>query len=174
MTQLPFTDRRQYAVDYPKTNIVINQALQVASGEIPQLTLENSIRTLLKDNNDTLINVALNLSPSSHICQIIWQALNNAININFDIHCTACIFSIPIVIVAGSKKRAKLPREVNINGINNFFSQNNIINSNINWFISGKLIGSYLLKQFSFVAWMEAICSICMIPTSLSPFSENN
>ena len=160
MTQLSFTDPRQYAVDYPTTNIIINQALQVASGEIPQLTLENSIRNLLKNNNDALINVALNLSPSNNICQIIWQALNNAININYDTQNTVCLFTIPIVIVAGSKKKDKLPKDVSVDELNSFFKQNDIISSDINWFISGKLIEPQNIAKFKpsqFYYWVRNI-----------------
>lgn len=132
-------DPRKYTKVYPDTNIVINQALAVLAGRLAPQDLNATVANMLKQENDALINVALNLSPSLSVSQLIWQALNLAIN-NPDLPKFANIFAIPIVLVLGSKTKTKLKSQLNVDKINQFFIEKQIFaNGNVG-FVSGKLL----------------------------------
>ena len=144
-------DKRNYAINYPTTNIVINQALAVSSNALSNDELAQTIRNLCANNNDALINVALNLAPSYSVSEIIWQTLHRAINSNNDHTLTgACLFAIPIILVAGSKNPQILNSSLDNQLIADFFAQQQIINlPTSNWFISGKLVDAKTIATFS-------------------------
>ncbi len=136
-------DPRKYTEVFPESNIIINQALQVIDNKLTQDVLNQTIRDILKNKNDALINVALNLSPNELTARAIWQSLNCAINLNDDNSINspiACFFAIPVIIVAGSKNRTKLMTTVDTEKLNNFFAENNIISSGQDYYISGRLV----------------------------------
>ena len=133
------SDPRQYTHAYPKTNIVIDQALQVISNKLPSSELDVSIAGNLRRENDALINVALNLSPSNEVCREVWESLNRAINSEAT-DSFANIFAIPVVLVAGSKVKAKLKSHIDVNALNLFCTENGLFNPEFDCFISGKLI----------------------------------
>jgi hypothetical protein len=132
-------DPRQYTEDYPKSNLLIKQAISVLNGEYDFSELVGLIANLLKNKNDLLINVALNLSPSFIISNTIWQALQVAINETPDIVSTQ-IFAIPLVLVAGSKTSTSLPSSLDVVLLNEHFKTHQVFFNAANSFISGKLI----------------------------------
>jgi hypothetical protein len=133
-------DPRQYTEDYPKTNIIIDTALQIQNGGLILAQLDDVIANNLRNENDALINVALNLSPSNQIARLIWDGLNRVINSVPDNDIKANIFAIPLILVAGSKNKARLKSQIDTDKLNLFFSQNGIFKSGSDCFISGKLI----------------------------------
>ena len=135
------SDPRQYTHDYPKSNLVINQALEVLANRLSQEELYKSMANFLAKENDALINVAISLSPSSHVSKIIWESLNTVIN-QSDSDSFANLFTIPIVLVAGSKNVAKLTNHIDDTQLNEFFYKNGLFNNDCDCFISGKLIDS--------------------------------
>jgi hypothetical protein len=154
-------DPRVYTLDYPKSNIIISQALDIVAGKLDISELIATISKFLKNGNDALINVALNLAPNAHICQTIWQALNLAIN-NYDgklgndeqtsqmtnqQDVTARVFAIPIVLVAGSKSKAKLKGGLDTEKLNQFFNTKQIFSDKVDNFIAGKLVDPKTIAQ---------------------------
>ena len=125
-------DPRKYSKFYPESNIIISQALMVQNNKASVSMLVDTLRNLLRDQNDALINIALNLAPSVEVSQIIWTALSAAVNDASSINELdgACIFAIPIVLVAGNKNNnkqsAKLPKKLDTEVLNQFFSKNNL------------------------------------------------
>lgn len=139
-------DPRRYTFEYPKSNILIKQALSVLNCEHDFNELTSLTAVLLKNENDALINVALNLSPSFAVSNIIWKALNAAIN-EIPGSVSSYIFAIPLVLVAGSKSKACLPGNLDVNRLNDYFSQKQIFNTGMDCFISGKLIDPATLAK---------------------------
>lgn len=139
-------DPRQYTLEYPQSNVLIKQAQRVLKKECDFYELKLLISNILKNENDALINVALNLSPSFAVSNIIWKALNAAIN---DIPETlnAHIFAIPLVLVAGSKTKTQLNGNLEVNRLNEYFTQNLIFENGVDCFISGKLIDPMALAK---------------------------
>ena len=133
------SDPRQYALSYPDTNIIINQAIQMLNNQLSSENLMLTIANMLKNENDALINVALNLSPNQAVAQAIWNELNAAINLPRT-DTRANIFAIPIILVAGSKSKAKLKNTLDSDSLNRFMEEKQIFNSGFDTFISGKLI----------------------------------
>ncbi|MCC2624504.1 MAG: hypothetical protein K0R14_377 [Burkholderiales bacterium] len=131
-------DPRQYTSEYPKSNILIKLAFKILNEESNFADLKILIGNILKNENDALINVALNLSPSYHVSEIIWRALNAVINDSTET--TINIFAIPVVLVAGSKVKTKLNGTLDVGRLNEFFRQNRVFGNDIDGFISGKLI----------------------------------
>lgn len=129
-------DPRQYSTVYPDSNIILNQAKLVLENKITLTELEQVIANALRDNNDALINVALNLSPSFVISELIWNSLENAINNNS----TTCVFAIPLVLVLGSDKKTKINSVINTEKLNDFLQSKDIFVSGTETFVSGKLI----------------------------------
>ncbi len=140
------SDPRQYTIDYPQSNTIIQKAIQVLSGNISHQELEQIITDGLKRNNDALINVAINLSPNYEICKTIWQALNNSINPN-GIDGLANIFAVPVILVAGSKTQTQLAKELNVEKLNHFFTTTKIFKDGFDCFISGKLLEPQLIAK---------------------------
>ncbi|MCE2706365.1 MAG: hypothetical protein LW807_04745 [Proteobacteria bacterium] len=146
-------DPRKYSKFYPESNIIISQALMVQNNKASVSMLVDTLRNLLRDQNDALINIALNLAPSVEVSQIIWTALSAAVNDASSINELdgACIFAIPIVLVAGNKNNnkqsAKLPKKLDTEVLNQFFSKNNLINACHDSFISGKLVSPQNLAK---------------------------
>lgn len=136
-------DPRQYTHEYPKSNVIIKLALNVLNKESDFDALVLLITNILKNENDALINVALNLSPSFAVSNLIWTSLNAAIN---DVTETY-IFAIPIVLVAGSKVRSKLSGSLDVQKLNEYFIQNKIFVEGTDSFISGKLIDPLALAK---------------------------
>lgn len=133
------SDPRQYTHAYPRTNVVIDKALQVLDKKVPISELDISIANNLQKENDALINVALNLSPSSEVCQVVWDSLNRVINSDEN-ESFANIFAIPLILIAGSKTRVKLKSHIDVNVLNLLFTETGIFKSGFDCFISGKLI----------------------------------
>ncbi len=132
-------DPRIYTDDYPKSNIIIQQAINILSDNDTDATLIEILQKFLKNKNDAIINVALNLSPNLIVTQKIWQCLLIAIN-KPDMTEYAEIFTIPLVIVVGSKNQVRLPNEINTAKLNDLFYKNKIFIRDSDSFISGKLI----------------------------------
>lgn len=173
MPMLSIADPRCYATAYPKTNIVINQALQVRDGVISSQELQITIANLLKKQQDSVINIALNLAPDLASCKIIYQQLHLAINSNHLEDGGSCLFAIPVILVCGSKKKAKLVDKIDTNWLNQFFIENNLIDNNIDWFISGKLIDQQQItkiKPSQFYYWVRNIKNAKLwLPVDLEP-----
>lgn len=143
MLKTKLNDPRKFTANYPQSNILINQALQVIAGQISEQDLITSLDKLLLKEQDALINVAINLSPSVEVSQLIWHCLDNVINQPFEIEyqdTLTHIFAIPLVLVAGSKTKAKLKAGLNVEKLNDFFIDKEIFTMPDNSFISGKLI----------------------------------
>lgn len=142
-------DPRKFTEVYPESNIVINQALQVVNSKLDKTVLDQTIRNILKNENDALVNVALNLSPNQKTAITIWDSLNSAINLNDDDskNSLACFFAIPVILVAGSKNLTSLKTEVDVDTLNNFFIKNKIINSGQDFYISGKLLEPQIIAK---------------------------
>jgi hypothetical protein len=143
-------DKRSYAINYPTTNIVINQALAVANKTATTEDLIQIMRNSCVNNNDALINVALNLAPNYEVSNLIWQALHQALNFNAPNQLTsACLFAIPIVIVAGSKEPRFLNGNLDNQVLNDFFLHKQIINpGDHDWFISSRLVDAKTIGEF--------------------------
>jgi hypothetical protein len=140
------SDPRQYTVVYPDSNIVINQAIQVLENKLELLEFESTLASILQRENDALINVALNLAPSVEVSQLIWQALNQAIN-NYNMPKPANVFAIPLVLVAGAKAKTKLKAQVDVTKLNQLCTETQIFAANFDCFISGKLVDPQNLSQ---------------------------
>lgn len=154
-------DPRRYTIDYPEKNMIIKQALDVIVGNITTEDLVASIAHVLKNKNDTLINVALNLSPSFFVSKTIWEALHQAIYANND-EVTAHVFALPLVLVAGSKTKAILKSDLNVTKLNKYFIEHSIFDNSIDSFISGKLIDPSTLatlKPSQFYYWVRNIAN---------------
>ena len=134
------TDPRVYSTVYPDTNMVLNLAQQVIDNKLDMGELVQCIAKNLADENDTLINVALNLAPSCQVSQVIWLALNMAIHQPTDVSVYANIFAIPIILVAGSNNKTTLPGIINVDKLNSLFIENQIFVDDTTGFIAGKLI----------------------------------
>ena len=133
-------DPREYTKTYPKTNIIIQTAMDVKAGNVDDIVLDQIIANKLRDEQDAMINVALNLSPDNHTAQIIWNSLNNAVN-SVDLnHVSANIFAIPLILVAGSKNSAVIKPQIDNDKLNAFFIDSGLFRPNSDCFISGKLI----------------------------------
>lgn len=139
-------DPRHYTHEYPQSNVLIKQALSVINKQSDFNELVDLVANILKNENDALINVALNLSPSFTVSNLIWKALNAAIN-DMPEAISAHIFAIPLVLVAGSKTKAQMPGNLNVDELNRFFKQHQIFDDNIDGFISGKLIDPTTLAK---------------------------
>lgn len=138
-------DPRNYTNEYPQSNMVINHAIDVLHQRSSLDELACSLNQILKNENDALINVALNLSPSFAVSSIIWRALNAAINDVGDVK--AHIFAVPLVLVAGSKVKTKLNGSLNVDKLNEFFLQQKIFEDDTDSFISAKLIDPSALAR---------------------------
>lgn len=133
-------DPRRYTLDYPQSNTVIANAIEVLNNNLPQAQLDQVLIRLLKQENDALINVALNLSPSNAVAKIIWESLNRAVLLSADVNSSTHLFAIPIILVAGSKSQTKLPGKIDSDELNNFFKERQLFNPAFECYISGKLI----------------------------------
>src|SRR5579863_5375373 len=148
-------DPRLYTLEYPESNILIKQALRVLNKECDFNELTLLINNTLKNENDALINVALNLSPSFAVSNIIWTALNKAINdipetgysSKLENPLSTYIYSIPVVLVAGSTTKNQLKGNLDVNQLNEYFIQNQIFENKADCFISGKLIDPMALAK---------------------------
>ncbi len=134
------TDPRVYSTVYPDTNMVLNLAKQVVENKLDFVELVQCIGKQLADENDALINVALNLAPSCEISQMIWQGLNVAIHQPSEIDSYANIFAIPLVLVAGSNNKTQVPGVINVDKLNQLFIENGVFIDAQNGFVAGKLI----------------------------------
>ena len=153
------SDPRQYTTAYPESNIIISQALDIVAGKIDINELGATLARFLKNENDAIINVALNLAPSAAVSSIIWQALNQAINTDDDVDnnqtlqstslsdITAQIFAIPLVLVAGSKTKVKIGGQLDTDRLNQFFNTKQIFYRDVDSFISGKLVDPKTIAQ---------------------------
>lgn len=130
------TDPRQYSTAYPGSNIILNQAQLVLDNKITAAELEKTIANMLRDNNDALINVALNLAPSFAISELVWYSLETAMNSNLN----TSIFAIPLVLVMGSKTKAKINSILDTEKLNDFFKAKDIFVPGVDIFVSGKLV----------------------------------
>lgn len=130
------TDPREYSIAYPDSNIILSHARLVLEDKIAKSELEKTIAIALRDNNDALINVALNLAPSFALSELVWNRLEHTINNNS----TTSIFAIPLVLVLGSNKKSKINAAIDTEKLNAFFSDKNIFVTGVDTFISGKLI----------------------------------
>jgi uncharacterized membrane protein (Fun14 family) len=153
---LPILDPRKYTKAYPESNMIIKQTVDLLSQQSDitdnkssksideaKSNLISTLERMLQHENDALINVALNLSPSYAATNLIWQCLNMAINnSNGDI-----IFAIPLVLVAGSKIKSKINGSIDSVLLNNFVAKNNLVNSDYDFFISGKLIDATTIAK---------------------------
>lgn len=139
-------DPREYTEAYPSSNMLIKLAIDVLDDKINSTELVKAIAKFLKNENDALINVALNLSPSFEVSNTIWNALSTAIN-DIPSEVSAHVFAIPLVLVAGSKAKASLKGNLNVNLLNTYFAQNQIFESSTDSFISGKLIDPLSLAK---------------------------
>ncbi len=143
-------DPRQYTKAYPKTNIIIQTALEVNDSNIDSKYLDQIIATKLRDEQDALINVALNLSPDNKTASFIWESLNRAVN-NVELsEIKANIFAIPLVLVTGSKTKSRLKPQVDTEKLNKFFNENNLFLPNSDCFISGKLIDPNAISSIKY------------------------
>ncbi|MBP9742184.1 MAG: hypothetical protein KBD37_02390 [Burkholderiales bacterium] len=133
-------DPRCYATAYSPHNVIIKTAVEVLNNNLPQLALDNILAELLIKQNDAFINIGLNLSPSQMVSKIIWQSLNNVIALPNSENSWANVFAIPLVLVAGSKDKAKLNPTLDSDDLNNFFIEQQLFNPGFDCFISGKLI----------------------------------
>ncbi len=132
-------DPRHFAIVYPDSNMIIKQALQVQEKKLEISDLVTTLANMLKYENDALINVALNLAPSLEVTQIVWSALNLAINsVQNEAH--ANIFAIPIVLVVGSKNKVKLKYQLSVEVLNDFMLEKQIFVPGGDGFVSAKLI----------------------------------
>lgn len=150
-----FLEPRQYSLSYPNSNIVINKALTVISGQTHIKDLEQTIVKLLQQENDALINIALNLAPNADVSQLIWQSIDKAINCSTN-GAIINIFAIPVVLVAGCKLKNKLKAQLNTEELNQFFFDTDIFLQDSDSFISGKLINPLdvaKIKQSQFYYW---------------------
>ncbi len=143
------SDPRQYTIDYPHTNIIINQAQMVLDGKLNSEDLALVFKEILKNEKDALINVALNLAPSLELTKLIWDKLNTAINIPNNIN-YANIFAIPLVLVAGSKSKTKLNSNIDGDVLNEFMLDRQIFRPGADIFISGKLIDPQNISSLKF------------------------
>lgn len=159
-------DSRQYTKNYPESNLLIKQAIELLNGFSPKsiqykdndldkfllsgnCSLVNTLSKLLKNENDSLINVALNLSPSYAVTHLIWRCLNVAINCTSDNgDLLTHIFAIPLVLVLGSKSKIIVKDSLNSDLLNDFFEQNNLFDyKNYKCYVSGKLIDSTAIAK---------------------------
>lgn len=150
-------DPRRYTVEYPEKNMLIKQALDVLLGKILPDDLVISIANNLKNNNDTIINVAINLAPNFLVSKLIWDGLHQAIY-NDDNQISAHVFAIPLVLVAGSRFESILKADLDVTKLNNYFKEHQIFDSGVDSFISGRLIDSLALnslKPSQFYYWVR-------------------
>lgn len=130
------SDPRQYSIVYPDSNIIIKQAQMVLDDTLSLAELEKSIVNQLRENNDALINVALNLAPSFELSHTVWESLENAVNNS----AKSAIFAIPVILVLGANNKTKLNATINTEKLNAFFVSKDIFAKKSDAFISGKLI----------------------------------
>ena len=142
------SDPRQYTKAYPKTNIIIQTALDIKDNKIPSKDLDDIIAIKLRDEQDALINVALNLAPDNNTAFLIWKSLNRAVN--YVELSGANIFAIPLILVAGSKTKSRLKPQIDTEKLNKFFNDNNLFLPNSDCFISGKLIDSNTISSIKY------------------------
>ncbi|MCX8515314.1 MAG: hypothetical protein ORN24_07055 [Burkholderiales bacterium] len=139
-------DPRCYTADFPQTNLLINLALSAQD-----TILDATIAKLLQEQKDEAINVAINLAPSHKVSFSIWQSLNRVINdaevFNLN-NCFTQLFTIPIVIVAGSKQQQQLQGQIEVTVLNDFFYQQQIVSKDTDFFISGKLLDYQTIASF--------------------------
>lgn len=135
-------DPRQYVLDYPKTNGIIAQAIQLEHGQVSQAQLDNMLSAILKQGNDALVNVALNLAPSYTIVKLILESLERVINLDI----SAEIFAIPVILVAGSTKRLSLPSHLSNEQLNQVILANTSFGQN-DIYLSGKLFDPSVISK---------------------------
>lgn len=119
--------------------------MQITQGVGGIEALEQSLTDLLIKSNDSLINVALNLSPSYEVSKLILASLNKVINAQSTL---AEVFAIPVILVAGSKKKLALPTELDSNELNQLIGQDERLATN-DYYISGKLFDPTVLSKIS-------------------------
>lgn len=117
-------DPREYSRNYPKTNPLIRLALVNTNQE----EIVNKISQLLEKEEDAIINIALNLAPNFNVTNIIFNCLIKAIEKEYVLN-SKFFFTIPILLVVGSKRISNIKNNLNIIKIKEFFEKNNIINN---------------------------------------------
>lgn len=141
-------DPREYTKLYPKTNIIIQAALSVKDGKTDINQLDQIIAVKLRDEQDAMINIALNLSPDNQTASIIWDSLNRSVNTVESNKSN--IFAIPLILVAGSKDKARIKSQIDTDKLNQFFIENGLFLPNSDCFISGKLIDPNTISSIKY------------------------
>ena len=142
------SDPRKYTKAYPKTNIIIQTAMDIKDDKADINQLDEVIAMKLRDEQDATINIALNLAPDNEIAGIIWDSLNRTVNTALSNK--ANIFAIPLILVAGSKAKACIKPQINTEKLNEFFTVNNLFLPNSDSFISGKLIDPKTISSIKY------------------------
>jgi len=133
---------------YPLANVsnrLIHQAMAVQGAvddgarDLERAALADTMAEYLARDEVLLISVALNMAPSRAAYQVLWQALRQAVEAAPGRR--AEVFALPLVLVAGSKRRATLPDHIaDVDGLNAILRQHGVFADGAEVFLSGKLL----------------------------------
>ena len=141
MNKVDLVDKRVYAIDYPKTNIVINTVSDYLNKKNTKFDVLTILENLLKQCRDDTINIAINLSPSFEISNIIWDILSTIISYKNN------ILLIPIITVLGAQEDLKFKLNFDNDQMKHLLNDNNIFSSNID--VIGNLCHNLNSLKFS-------------------------
>lgn len=136
------TDPRNYTLEYPKTNILLNQIKMYEEGFLTKDEIITHLQNMLKNANNLQINLALNLSDSYSMAHTLWQLIDQAINFP-----KLRLFAIPVVIVAGANDSTILHTAIDSLILKQFFQQYQITNIEK---VTDSLIDGATLAQIPF------------------------
>lgn len=125
MSEINLIDKRVYAIDYPKTNVVINSALDCLYQKSSKINVMNILENLLRQGKDDTINIAINLAPNVEVAMLIWDLLSNVISNNNN------IMLIPVISILGTKEDNTFRLSFNNQQLKNILLENNIFSENI-------------------------------------------
>jgi len=112
------TDPRLGSNVYPKNNIIIEQAVTEVLNKEQSGLLADLLMSLLERNQDSTINIAINLAPSLEITEYIWHSLNHVLESSKGRQ----LLAIPVIVVAGSAQSIGLDFAISSNAVQELFA----------------------------------------------------
>ena len=135
---LAIKDPREFSNIYPESNMILSQAIQDVTVADGVNNLEKLIVQGLINQQDQLLVVAYNLSPSYAVASYIWQSLQQVMD-KYEINKQTKLFAIPVVIMVGSTQQVKLVSSLNQEKLQKLFIDKKLFSADSSNLISGNL-----------------------------------
>lgn len=139
-------DQRKYTISYPKSNLVILTAIDIIENNKDIMYLDQVIVNCLKNQNDLLLNIAIQLSPNFETCNLIWNSILRVMaDQKYKIYNN--LLAIPIVLIAGSIAKGVLSNTISHEKLKEWFLKNNIFDSTLKIKINNNLLDYDMLSK---------------------------